>query len=401
MNSAAPTLTEEIELLASHLSRRCHTDTGRRQFVLDITPYCNLRCSACGVNAIPLTNSNHHKQNLGDIEIIQKIVADILSICHNSQSIKLAIGGGEPFTRQDVIETIHEIRHQLPNAYISIDSNGTLITDDHIKTITPIIDNLGISIDGLEETHNRNRLSKLVNTPFADSMNTVERILQQGYGDKLEVTTIATKANLSEIPFLAAALAEKGVLKFSIHRAIPVGRMSKQSRKLTPSAADYIKLYAETIKSTRRFKNFSFHMHHTLEAIYSAIFLQKDTLTAAPWNGNTNDRSSLGINHSGQVFVDPWLMFDRTGKLSLGSLTETPLMQILSSSNSRFKSFSDPTFLSSRCDHCSIKCSGGSRVCAISTSIKSINDITFEEYEKHYSAKDPACPINCEGIIDA
>ena len=68
----------------------------------------------------------------------------------------LILSGGEPLMHPDIIDISQRARAM--GFYVGLSSNGTLITRDNIASIAGIgYDYVGISLDGMRETHDRFR----------------------------------------------------------------------------------------------------------------------------------------------------------------------------------------------------------------------------------------------------
>ncbi len=71
----------------------------------------------------------------------------------------LILSGGEPLMRPDIFDISH--RAKAMGFYVGLSTNGTLITEDNIGKIAEVgYDYVGISIDGLEATHDEFRQKK-------------------------------------------------------------------------------------------------------------------------------------------------------------------------------------------------------------------------------------------------
>ena len=94
------------------------------------------------------------------------------------------ISGGEPFLRRDLVEVIKTIHSVVPNARLVFSTNGLLTEEivarlEEIRSIHKKI-GIGVSIDGLEEVHDRIR-----GTPgaFIKATETVKRLKEHGFKD--------------------------------------------------------------------------------------------------------------------------------------------------------------------------------------------------------------------------
>ena len=96
----------------------------------------------------------------------------------------LILSGGEPLMRPDIFELAH--RAKALGFYVALSTNGTLIDEAMLPRIREVqFDYLGISIDGLEETHDRFRRRP---GAFGESMRGIRLCQQQGI--KVDITIL-------------------------------------------------------------------------------------------------------------------------------------------------------------------------------------------------------------------
>ena len=113
-------------------------------FVLYITTRCNFKCKMCNIWRNP------SKQDF-DIDKLKLILKEISKDCYY-----FGISGGEPLLIPNIFEILTYAKRYIP--YIHIVTNGYLIDEDVAKKFAQTkIDEISISIDGLEETHNKIR----------------------------------------------------------------------------------------------------------------------------------------------------------------------------------------------------------------------------------------------------
>ncbi|MCS5562306.1 MAG: radical SAM protein, partial [Marinobacter nauticus] len=112
----------------------------------------------------------------------------------------LILSGGEPLMRPDIFDISH--RAKAMGFYVGLSTNGTLITEDNISKIAEVgYDYVGISIDGLETTHDEFRQKK---GAFKESMHAVALCKQAGIKVGLRFTL--TQDNYPELPAMLEML---------------------------------------------------------------------------------------------------------------------------------------------------------------------------------------------------
>ncbi len=393
---------EDIELVRQYLKNRhdAKRKVNRLGVVYDILHACDLACIGCGTNAY-YNGSTRLEVTSPSLQQINNVF-DKIKRYADAKGIPtfINIGGGEPFLRKDIIDVLKSAADHFGIIGVGIDTNGTL--DESYELIVEAMkycSYVGISINGCEEYHNWWAGSRHINA-FQRSMDTVKRLCKLGDSiqKKLEVTSVASSKNLNDIPILIRMLSALGVKNYSIHRAMPVGRMFKHP-ELLPSNEQYFKLLIDIIKAGQGVK-MGVHFHHSIESIHETLLLGLETYVPDK-AGNPDIGSSIGIEPEGHLVFDPWCTSGMWKKLSSPDCVydnEIRFENLLSSEGSIFDITQTYTARHLRCNGCSEKCSGGSRVVAATTKLIGIN-----EYEANISdllgamsAIDPACPLFIE-----
>ena len=136
----------------------------------------------------------------------------------------LILSGGEPLLRPDIFEVSR--RAKAIGFYVGLSSNGTLIGPHNIDAIAGAgYDYVGISLDGLEPTHDRFRRKQ---GAFAASLDGVR--LCQARGIKVGLRFTITRDNAVELPALLDLADYEGVDKFYLSHLNYAGRGNKNRR---------------------------------------------------------------------------------------------------------------------------------------------------------------------------
>ena len=366
----------------------------RLSIVFDLLHECDLKCVGCGTNAVCVARPDHvlHFHSGPSLEQIRVVLQKCKSYAlQNDMDIFVNFGGGEPFLRPDILDILEMSANMFGSDSVGIDTNATLdCSFERISAAMPFVSYIGISINGMHDYHNW--WSGITAFDAFDRATDVIRKLcrNPSWSKKLEVTSVATKENLLDIPDLLAFLRELGVQQYSIHRAIPVGRMAVH-QELIPSAADYLNLLLMLINQDTGIQA---HTHHSIESIHAAILFGIDTYSGDT-PGTPNRRSSLGINADCALVFDPWCVTGKWSQLTWGNLLEENDLDTLLQSRDSFFSLLPPyTSRSARCHGCIQPCSGGSRIVAATTALngKKTSGIDVSTLGKALCAVDPACP---------
>ncbi len=136
----------------------------------------------------------------------------------------LILSGGEPLLRRD----IYDISQRAKEAgfYVGLSTNGTLINEQNIDRIAAVgYDYVGISIDGVRETHDRFRQKQ---GAFDASMHAIR--LCRNAGIKVGMRFTPTQDNARELPLLLDIMEEEGVDKLYVSHLNYAGRGNRNRR---------------------------------------------------------------------------------------------------------------------------------------------------------------------------
>ena len=209
-----------------------------RNLFLELTLRCNERCIHCGsscgdVQSEELTVPEYER-------LLREVREDL-----GTGGKMLCITGGEPLLRREFFE-ITEIAHSLGFSW-GMTSNGTLITPEVAKDLARVgMKTISVSIDGLPETHDKFR-----RTPggFDKAMRGIENLLDVGGWKALQVTTVVTHENISQLDELFTLFDKLDIDSWRVINIEPIGR-AKQHPELLLTPEDYRTMF-EFIRSKR------------------------------------------------------------------------------------------------------------------------------------------------------
>ncbi|QOR37218.1 heme d1 biosynthesis radical SAM protein NirJ [Billgrantia diversa] len=160
---------------------------------------CNLTCKHCYTVSADID----FKGELSTEEVFR-----VLDDLKRFRVPALILSGGEPLMRPDIFEISRRAK-QL-GIYTGLSTNGTLIDESNIARIAECgYDYVGISIDGLEATHDEFRRRQ---GAFRESMHAVKLCKQHGIKVGLRFTL--TQQNYEQLDDILALIAEHDVDKF-------------------------------------------------------------------------------------------------------------------------------------------------------------------------------------------
>jgi radical SAM protein with 4Fe4S-binding SPASM domain len=159
----------------------------------EATRRCNLNCVHCGSPA----EDADHAEELST----EEIVGAFDQIAHDfdmSRFRHINITGGEPFVRSDLLEVLRRVSKNPHYRNIDIQTNGIILADhpelfDELKQCG--VTGIGVSIDGLEPTHNGFRRMP---GSFAKAFEAARLAVEHGF--TVTVGTVAHSKNVDEIP---------------------------------------------------------------------------------------------------------------------------------------------------------------------------------------------------------
>ncbi len=186
------------------------TPGGPFEIVWNFTYICNLKCKHCYEDA------GKHRPELSTEEAFQAL--DILSKTASIGLPAMSFSGGEPLMRKDLFEVAAYARKKIP--YISIATNGTLLTKDNVKRLKDVrMDYVEISLDGAtKEVHEGFRR---VPGCFEKTMQGIQNSIDEGL--EVCIATTIQKQNLDEVEKIIE-LADKLNIRFMHFNYIPTGR---------------------------------------------------------------------------------------------------------------------------------------------------------------------------------
>lgn len=327
-----------------------------------LTNRCNLSCVYCGRN-----------ENEDNSCVKQELSADEwISIFEDAKTVglkKVNMTGGEIFCRKDVLEIIE--RTIDLGLDVSIETNGTIVTEEQIKALSKFKDHLSISIslDGIKkDTNDKTRGIGSFDKTFK-TINIIKK-----YDIPLRIITVLSRNNYDEIPELAKTIHEKLGLGFRLlPNIIEYGKGVEANETESVSYEKVQQLmndfYYDFLRSHKDDKNLSIELN---TAIIPMDIYQH---SLCPWG-----KGMLGIGYSGKVALchvgsdNDMFIFDDVKK--------TPISKIWKENEKllKFKKF-DVDKLKGICGNCLARslCRGGCRLHAMM------------KYKGDFYAPDPEC----------
>lgn len=335
---------------------------------------CNLACKHCYS-----ISADHDFPGELSTDEIMSVMKDL-----RSYGVPvLILSGGEPLLHPDIFR-ISETAKDM-GFYVGLSTNGTLINADNIKALAEInYDYVGISIDGIRETHDRFRRKA---GAFDASLHAMR--LCREHGIKVGMRFTITMDNAHELPQVLDLMKSESIDKFYLSHLNYAGRGNRNRKddathRITRAALDLIfgKCRDDICNGTP-------HEYVTgnndADAVYFLHWVRRHYPEQAghiqakleQWGGNSSGVNVANIDNLGNVHPDTfWWHY------SLGNVRERPFSAIWEDTTDPIMAGlkQKPRTISGRCGACryfSI-CGGNTRVRAL--------QLTGDPW-----AEDPAC----------
>ncbi|HPH56350.1 MAG TPA: 12,18-didecarboxysiroheme deacetylase [Smithella sp.] len=180
--------------------------------VWNMTRRCNLKCMHCYSASADIDYPDELTTDEG-----KKLIDDLAAF----GAPVILFSGGEPLLRPDLLKLAQYATDKGMRAVIS--TNGTLITREiaaKLKTIG--LSYVGVSLDGLEKTHDRFRGTK---GAFERAMEGIRNCRDAGI--KVGIRFTVNKRNLADVPAMFDLLKKENIERLCFYHLVYTGRGSK------------------------------------------------------------------------------------------------------------------------------------------------------------------------------
>ena len=319
---------------------------------------CNLTCKHC-------YSISADKDFPGELS-----TEEVFTVMDDLKAFKvpvLILSGGEPLLRADIFEISK--RAKAMGFYVGLSTNGTLIDESNIGAIADIgYDYVGISIDGLRETHDMFRRKQ---GAFDESMRGIRLCREAGI--KVGMRFTITMDNANELPDLLNIMEQEEVDKFYLSHLNYAGRGNKNRKddvvhQMTRNAMDL--LFDTCWQDVQAGREREFVSgNNDADGVYLLQWIARhfpDKLEhmqqrLQQWGGNASGVNISNIDNLGNVHPDTfWWDY------SLGNVRERPFSQIWPDTSDPLMAGlkAHPRPLKGRCAACQHNdiCGGNTRV---------------------------------------
>ena len=279
----------------------------------------------------------------------------------------LILSGGEPLLRPDIFEI--SARAKAMGFYVGLSTNGTLITTDNIEQIAAIgYDYVGISLDGMRETHDRFRQKA---GAFDASLNGIR--LCRDAGIKVGMRFTPTQDTAHELPNILQLMDDEDVDKLYVSHLNYGGRGNRHRKSdvIHETSRQVMDLLFDACwADTRAGRKREFVTgNNDADGVYLLKWVERNMperyaemhQRLQRWGGNSSGVNIANIDNLGNVHPDTFWWNYNLGNVKERDFsaiwvdTSDPLMAGLKAS---------PRPLRGRCSACGFKdiCGGNTRV---------------------------------------
>jgi uncharacterized protein len=311
---------------------------------LHITDRCNLRCSYCYLPHV------HEDMSIetGKAAIDATLNA---AVGYGYPRVKLKYAGGEALLRYSAVLELHQYARERSSALkLALDgvvlSNGTLLTPEMISGLKSAGLRLMISLDGLSESHDAQRVYASGRGTSQDVLRGIETALQNGLTPDISITI--SSRNADGLPAL---------ISWVLDHQLPFSLNFYRENDLSKTHAD-LALDDEKIIAGMR----------------AAFKVIEEKLPAQSLLASIMDRANLSAPHSRTCSAgNDYLVYDQSGRLSqcqmlmhkkVGDVHSSDPLALIRNSADSLQNL--PVHQKSECSQCQWRywCTGG---CPIST----------------------------------
>ncbi|MCK4257500.1 MAG: radical SAM protein [Halanaerobiales bacterium] len=248
--------------------------------IWELTNACNAKCLHCG------SQSGKCRDNELTLE-------EVLRVCDELKETgceRITLMGGEFFLSPHWEAVCKRLVEN--NIRVAPLTNGLLLNEKNIMKLKELgIDRLGISIDGLEETHNYLRG---VPNLFSRLIENLKKAQSKGF--KIAIITAVSAVNLNQLPELYKFIKELGIRVWQVQIVEDVGN-ANQNSELHLTLEDVYKLAKYVAKFRREDNDMKILLGDNVGFYTTFEPLIRDN----PFTGCAAGRQVVGITANGDI----------------------------------------------------------------------------------------------------
>ncbi len=220
-------LAQKVWLLQQHRGQ----PTKPNVIVVKVTRDCNLRCTYCYVSG---GARKEHTSTGMVVDFFDQIAEG------NPRVISCAFHGGEPLLAGELVREIVEAlrgRPYGPRLRFSIQTNGTLVTDEWAQYFREHRFSVGVSLDGPRAVNDLTRFNVAGRGAFDGTMKGIDRLRR--VGQPIGLICVVTKMNQDHLVDLLELCHEKDIRSVSFLPFFPMGYGIGKDAQLSADNLEY------------------------------------------------------------------------------------------------------------------------------------------------------------------
>jgi heme d1 biosynthesis radical SAM protein NirJ len=374
-------VTQYLKEIAEPASRRPAPRLRGPVVIWNLVRRCNLACRHCYSISADVDFPG---------ELSSREIHEVMDDLKQFGMPVLILSGGEPLLRPDLPDIAR--RAKRLGFYVGLSTNGTLIDEANVGSLADCgFDYLGISLDGMEETHDRFRRKAGAYRAALRGLR-----LARDAGIKTGVRFTLTQDNAPDLPHLLALTERERISKFYLSHLNYAGRgninRTRDALHLTTRWAIDLLIRTATDHLARGLKTEFVTGNNDADAVCLLRWVQAHhpdraqalRASLSDWGGNSSGVGIANIDNVGDVHPDT-MWWHHT----LGNVRQRPFSQI-------WRDVTDPLMaglrqrprpVTGRCGQCRYLdiCGGNTRVRA--------QQLTGDPW-----AEDPGCYLTDEEL---
>lgn len=292
--------------------------------ILDTTNKCNLACKYCFVSAT--------EEGIF-MPIDTAINALKLALNHPqcAQTLTIEFSGGEPMLNFDLIEKFVPIAEKMAedrgkNLTFTIQTNGTMLNKKNMDYLLQHRFNVGISIDGMEEIHDKNRVFANGNGSLGVIRKNIRRFMELGGN----VSILAVISSVEQYDSILQFALENGIKDIRTNLVTQIGRaMGKEE-----FAIEYKKLADKFVEVSKRILRGELKINDATLTFYlwNLLMLQPHMCFRSPCGAAKNQ---ISVTAFGEVY--PCQSWRNVKDIPMGNVNEENNLENMISKSKRAK----------------------------------------------------------------
>lgn len=176
---------QDEEFFLKEIRRTLFSGPKIRVMVLHMTDFCDLKCKYCFIEG---GQSSGYRRQVMSFEIAKAAVDKFFHIIQGHETQKspsVVFYGGEPLLNWETIKyALLEIEQKEKKTGINVDkviiTNGTILNDEIIEFIKRYNIQISVSLDGIQEVNDANRIDLHGEGSFNRAVKTIKCLMENG-----------------------------------------------------------------------------------------------------------------------------------------------------------------------------------------------------------------------------